>query len=363
MNIIKLILAFFLSFFQFINPLFAFVFHGGIKNFYEDWSPDMTYTADYAVTLEKDPDKDFKVLNFSDIQLVAKEVYGEEGQIAEATIKKAVKEVQPDLITLTGDNSWCRSGYIRLCRFLDSLEIPWAAVMGNHDGGSGDKVYENWCAYQMYKSEYGLFRFGPKDMGVGNYVINITENGRIIHSLYMMDTHSDTQVPVPGYDHLWKNQLDWYSWAVKGTNTIEGRTVESSVFFHIPSLEYKYAWDAAKYNPETGVYENPLYADSFGVNEEGICCCSFDSGFFSLAKELGSTKNVIAGHDHINSSSITYEGIRLSYSLTCSPGGYWEPYMNGGSVLTISSDGHAVFSHHYVDPAFLFDISQKLILR
>ena len=362
MAIIKIVLAFLLSFGQFLNPYFSFLFHGGIDNFYEDWSPETQYTADYAVTLEKDPDKDFVVLNFSDIQLVAKEIFGEAGQIAEATIAKAIEEVQPDLITLTGDNSWCHTGYIRLCNFLDTFEIPWAAVMGNHDGGSGEKLYENFCGYQMYNSKYGLFKFGPKDMGVGNYVINITENGKIIHSLYMMDTHTDTQVPVSSYDHLWANQLDWYRWAVEGNNTIAGRTVESSVFYHIPCIEYRYAWDEAKYNPETGKYENPAYADSFGFNEEAICSCSYDSGFFSLAKELGSTKNVIAGHDHVNCASIMYDGIRLSYSLTCSPGGYWEPYMNGGSTLTIGSDGHAVFAHHYVDPDSL-ELNQKLILR
>ncbi|MBP9988337.1 MAG: metallophosphoesterase [Ruminococcus sp.] len=363
MNIIKIVIAFFLSLSQFINPLFAFMNNGGIDNFYEDWSAETKYTEDYAVTLEKNPDKDFVVLNFSDIQLVAKEIFGKEGQIAEETITKAIQEVQPDLITLTGDNSWCRTGYIRLCKFLDTFKIPWAAVMGNHDGGSGDKVYENWCGYQMYNSKYGLFKFGPKDMGVGNYVINITENGKIIHSLYMMDTHTDTQVPVSSYDHLWANQLEWYKWAVKGNNAIAGKTVESTIFFHIPCIEYRYAWEAAKYNPATGVYENPKYADSFGMNEEVICSCSFDSGIFSLAKELGSTKNIISGHDHTNSSSIMYDGIRLSYSLKCSPGGYWEPYMNGGSTLTIGSDGHATFAHHYVDPMSLSLDNQELILK
>ncbi len=356
MAIIKLVFAVLLSLNQFINPLFAMLFAGGIDNFYDDWSPEDTYTADYAITLEKDPDKDFVVLNFSDIQLVAKEIYGEAGQIAEATMAKAVAEVQPDLITLTGDNSWCRIGYIRLCKVLDSFEIPWAAVMGNHDGGSGAKVYENWCAYQMYKSEYSVFRFGPKDMGVGNYVINIAENGKVIHSIYMMDTHTDTQVPCSSYDHLWDNQIKWYEWAVKGNNELAGRTVESSVFFHIPCIQYRYAWNEAKYNPETGAYENPGYADSFGYNEEGICSPEFDNGFFDLVKELDSTKNIISGHDHVNCSSIMYDGVRLSYSLTCSPGGYWEPYMNGGSTLTIDSDGHAEFAHHYVDPAFLFSV-------
>ena len=353
MNIIKLVFAFLLSFGQFLTPFGAFIVNGGIDNLYEDWSPETEYTQDYAVNIEKQPGKDFVVLNFSDIQLVAKEVFGEEGKIADATIARAIEEVQPDLITLTGDNAWCRTGYMHLCDYLDSFGIPWAAVMGNHDGGSGDKLYENWCAYQLYKAENSVFRFGPENMGVGNYIINITENGKIIHTLYMMDTHTDTQTPVPGYDHLWDEQMQWYAWAVKGTNALAGKTVESSVFFHIPCIQYRTAWSEAQYNAETGEYDNPAYADSFGMNEEAVCSPNYDNGFFTLAKELGSTKNMIAGHDHVNSSSIMYDGIRLSYSLTCSPGGYWEPYMNGGSTLTIGSDGHAVFAHHYVDPETL----------
>ena len=190
-------------------------------------------------------------------------------------------------------------------------------------------------------------------MGVGNYIINITENGKIIHTLYMMDTHSDTSLPVGGYDHLWNNQLEWYEWAVKGTNAIAGRNIESTIFFHIPCIQYRNAWQEAAYNTETGLYENPAYADSFGSNDEGICSPDYDSGFFALVKELGSTRNMVAGHDHINNSSIVYDGIRLSYSLKCGPASSWMESKNGASVITINSDGNASFSHHYVDPSSL----------
>ena len=349
MAIVKLVLAFLLSFGQFMNPYFTMLFKG-IDSFYEDWSPEQAYTEDYAITLEKDPNKDFVVLNFADVQLSTKEVYDEYGKIAEATIKKAIEEVQPDLITLTGDNAWCKMGYIRLVNVIDSYGIPWAPVMGNHDGDNGKRVYENWCAQQVYKCKNSIFKFGPKDMGVGNYIINIAENGKVIHSIYMVDTHTDTKLECGGYDHMWDNQLKWYEWAVKGNNALAGKTVESSIFFHIPCIQYRDAWKQAQYNAETGKYDNPKYADSFGYNTEGVCSPEYDSGFFALVKELGSTKNIIAGHDHINSSSIMYEGVRLSYSLKCGRGCYWDSSMNGGSTLTINSNGNATFAHCYVDP-------------
>ena len=348
MAIVKLVLAFIFSVVQLVNPFFVMLGHGGIDNLYEKWSPEQEYTADYAVELEKSPYKDFVVLNFSDVQLSANQVFGEDGAKTEALITKAVKEVKPDLITLTGDNSWNFMGYVRLAEFIDSFDIPWAPVMGNHDGSDGDKVEENWDALQMTKCKNCVFKFGPVDMGVGNYIINITEKGKIIHTLYMMDTHSSTSLPVGGYDHLWDNQLQWYEWAVNGNNAIAGKTVESTVFFHIPCIQYRQAWNDAKYNPETGKYEAEQYADSFGSNDEGICSPEYDNGFFDLVKKLDSTKNIIAGHDHVNNSSILYEGVYLNYSLKSGTGSYWTEDKLGGSVLSINSDGHATFSHHYV---------------
>ena len=363
MNIVKVVFAFLFTLTQFFAPYFGMLAPGGMEGYFEPWSPEDEYTPDYAVTIEKDPSKDFVILNIADVQLGTMEIYDEAyGGIAEATIRKAVEEVKPDLITMTGDNADCKPGYIRIAQFMDSLGVPWAPVMGNHDGDNGDERYEFWCGYQLYKAKNCVFKYGPAGMGIGNYVINITENGKIIHTLYMMDTHSDTSLPCGGYDHLWDNQLQWYEWAVKGTEKLAGKNVESSIFFHIPCVQYKNAWEEAGYNAETGVYEGSGYSDSFGSKDENICAPNFDSGFFALAEELDSTKNMIAGHDHVNNFSINYQGIQLSYSLKCGPASSWTESKNGGSVLTVSSDGHAVFSHHYVDPAGL-DTSTCIIPR
>ncbi len=350
MAIIKLVIAFLLSLTQIISPYLAAKNSNDYHDFYEKWSENQVYTEDYAVTLEKQPGKDFVVLNFADIQLNNVEAYGKNGRIAEKTIKKAIEDIKPDLITLTGDNSWSQMGYIRFVQVIDSYGIPWAPVMGNHDGENGDWKEENWCALQFANTENCLFKYGPDGMGIGNYVINIKENGKIIHSIYMLDTHTSTSLPCGGYDHLWDNQLKWYEWAVKGTNALAGETVESSIFFHIPCIQYRDAWAAAQYDEASGTFKNPDYADSFGGKEEGICSPDYDSGFFALVKELGSTKNMIAGHDHVNDFSIMYEGVRLSYSLKCGPGCYWNPAKNGGSTLTIDSDGHGTFGHYYIDP-------------
>ena len=349
---LKQIAAFFLTFSMTIAPFFGILLHGGKASFFEQWSKDQPFTADYAVRLDKSPDRDFVILNLTDIQMKDAETFGRVGTQTKATIEKLIAETKPDLITVTGDNACQILSYNNLVQTLDGYGIPWAPVMGNHDGGGCPSEF--WCAYQFYNAKNCLFRFGPADMGYGNYVIQIYENDRIVHTLYMMDTHDSIKEDNcngkkgGGYDHLWENQMQWYAWAVNGTNALAGTAVESTVFFHIPLCEYNNAWDEAT---EDAQYKAE-YADAcFGTKHEWICCPPESNGFFALMQRLGSTKTVICGHDHVNSFSIPYQGIRLSYGLKCGEGAYWEPEMSGGTTVTIASDGHAAVAHHYVDTA------------
>ena len=344
-------LAFIMSLGQIIAP-----FTANQAKCFEKWSAGDKFETSYCAELKKNPDKDFVVLNIADVQLNDTELYDGSWDLAKTTIKSAVKQTAPDLITLTGDNAWGMLSYIELCKYIDSFGIPWAPVMGNHDGQNTPSEF--WCAYQFTTAKNCLFKFGPEDMGYGNYIINITENGKIIHSLFMMDTHSnadDTDAGKinlgadgsAGYDHLWKNQFEWYEWAVNGITKSAGKTVESTVFMHIPTVEYS-TYYAQYYDSDNDCWKDEYKADCFGVNHEEVCCANGNNGFFDLCKKLGSTKNIIVGHDHVNSSSMLVDGIRLSYGLKCGSGCYWEPEMSGGSTLTISSDGSAEFEHVYL---------------
>lgn len=343
--------AFIMSLGQIIAPLTA-----NQAKYFEKWSADDKFQSSYCVELKKDPEKDFVVLNLADVQLNDAELYDGQWDLAKATISSAIKQAKPDLITLTGDNAWGMLAYIELCKEIDSYGIPWAPVMGNHDGQRTPSEF--WCAYQFATAENCLFKFGPEGMGYGNYIINITENGKIIHSLFMMDTHSnadDTDAGKinlgadgsAGYDHLWANQLKWYEWAVNDITESAGRTVESSVFMHIPVYEYS-TYYAEYYDKENDCWKDEYADECFGVNHEDVCCANGNNGFFDLCKKLGSTKNIIVGHDHVNSSSMLVDGIRLSYGLKCGSGCYWEPEMSGASTLTVSSDGTGTFEHIYI---------------
>lgn len=351
MAIIKLIISFLLSIGQILLPVSQSL-GGTAQNYFTSWTEETVFSEESYAVLEKNPDEDFVILNLADVQLTDDELYGEIGDRSNAMIARLIDEQKPDLITLTGDNAWATMAYMELVDYIDSFGIPWAPVMGNHDGQGC--VSEEWCARLFMDAENCLFEFGPEDMGYGNYIINITENDEIIHTLFMMDTHDnknykfDDGTVSKEYDHFWPMQLRWYKWAVNGIADEAGKVVESTVFMHIPVYEYRTAW-AEAWDEETESYVGEYAATSFGKNSEPVCSAPVNNGFFSLCKELGSTKNMIVGHDHVNSSSIVYDGIRLTYGLKLGEGCYYEDGMTGGTTLTINSQGNVTTEHHYLD--------------
>lgn len=350
---IKLVLSFFLAIVQVITPIAAWVVNFGESRFFTEWSATDEFSADYCAEIAKDPNEDFVILNLADVQLKDDILYDVRGEETAKQIDEIVKEIKPDLITLTGDNAWGTMAYIELIKQVDSYGIPWAPVMGNHDGQC--LVSEFWAAYLLYKADNCLFEFGPENMGYGNYIINITENGRIIHTLFMLDTHNNAEYTledgstVGGYDHLWDNQIEWYKWAVNGISEAAGKTVESTVIMHIPVYEYKDAWKKAYGSEEYGTLAPELAPVAQGTNGEGVCCAPVNNGFFAVCKELGSTKNMLAGHDHANDFQIVYEGIRLNYVLKTGYGSYYSDDLMGATTVTIGSDGAAYAEHHYVE--------------
>lgn len=334
---------------------------------HEFWLSTDTYRLENTVTIQKEPGKDFKILNLADIQYndtldIFNRAYTEE------TIRTLIEQEKPDLITMTGDQVWAafqKQSQKDLIKFMDSFGIPWAPVYGNHDGeGNADK---NWLADRYLESEYCVFKKGPNNIGgTGNYVINIMEGDKIVQSLIMLDSGSwrgyddnlkgremiadalnnDTQEYIlnddgtrkqepfgTGYEFMSESQIAWYKWALEGAKQVNGGEMpESMLFFHIALPEFYNAylqWKDSGYDPAMG----------FGEKRETVCCPSVNSGFFQVIKDLGSTKNVIVGHDHINCYSVLYEGVRLTYGLKTGDRCYANDDLNGGTLLTITDNG------------------------
>ena len=165
--ILKMIMAFMMSFLQFMAPINNFIDAGGEGSYFTKWNLKTEFNESAYTVIEKDPTKDFVILNLADVQLNDDEVFADMGTRANNMIASLIEKTQPDLITLTGDNAWGTVAYMELINYIDSFGIPWAPVMGNHDGQGC--VSEFWAAELFTQAENCLFQFGPENMGYGNY--------------------------------------------------------------------------------------------------------------------------------------------------------------------------------------------------
>ena len=166
-----------------------------------------------------------------------------------------------------------------------------------------------------------------------NYYYTVrNESGKALMSLKMIDSNSyDNENN--GYDHFHENQIQWYENTVKQIakeeNGDKTKVVPSLAFFHIPMQEYMTAYDEAKGT------DNLFYGLRF-PKEDGTPAA--DDNMFEKTVALGSTKGCFAGHDHMNNYSVNYNGIRLTYGLSCDHNIYVVPF-RGGTLINIKNDG------------------------
>ncbi len=316
---------------------------------------------------------DFKVLNFADVHLGGDELNPEHRnhKMIVKTINELMSRVKPDLVTFSGDQAWCQSpqSYEALAQMMDSFNTPYAIVFGNHDQESGlDKLD---CTVEVLKSHpLCIYEDGPREIGRGNYIIGIYKDEKPVHALFMLDSHDHSTY---GFDEngkelkcwarLENTQLDWYK---NQARELRSQGFEnSSIIMHIPTYSYNLAFDSAflgenpraisleeSYNPDLW---RDGYKDSFGVKYEGVCSYREDEGALDAILEADHTRNIIVGHDHVNCFSINYKGVRHTFSLKIGAGAYHDRRLNGGTVLTINSDGSTKITHESVDILEFFE--------
>lgn len=316
------------------------------------WSPDLNYRVEDRAVVQKNPNKDFVIMNVTDLHLSDYTQDAVTNIRNLENIRRMAEELQPDLITLSGDLVWTqmKEGSVvysahRLTEFMDSLGISWAPIFGNHDFEGNCDL--NYLADIMMQGQFCVMQKGDVSMGVGNYVVNICEGEKLIHSVILMDSHSDGA--------LSEKQVQWFRWAVEGASMESGNQVSSSLILHIPVAQYRYAYTAA-WDKENGCWRDGY--ESFGGKREEILCHTdenddpVDSGIFDVMKEVG-TDNVLCGHDHVNNFSVLWEGVRLTYSLRLGYGAYFDGEnreCQGVTTITIDSDGDSTVEHHYLYP-------------
>ena len=363
---------------------------------------------EYVVCLEKNPEKDFVILNLTDVQLGDGEIdfNAEFVRRADKTIDELVKKIQPDLITVTGDQGYGTKKSIECVGgLIDRYGIPWAPVFGNHDNQE-DVLTTHQQAY-LYENGFKncIFKSGPNNLATvesgnvayGNYIVNVVERDsspkrfHVVKSLLFINSRDNMDYSAPEYKDqkrvngssyamLSHNQIEWYKWAVSKVQPYgAGGKVTSAIFLHIPIYAYNLAFDAA-FKTDADLYDynaydsavknddavkaytdksiwNEGYEDSVGGRRECICSAPYDDHVFdaildyddNAATDFVSTDLIVAGHDHVNNFIIEYQGVTMAYGLKTGSGCYYDEDLSGGSVILVRGDGSDVIYHQFTD--------------
>lgn len=296
----------------------------------EVWQQSDEFNIDDVATISKEKGKDFVILNLADVQLCDLEDI-----FRMPTIKKEIRylvdAVKPDLITLTGDQTWSNENFISLTsliRWLESFGIPYAPVFGNHDYGNEKNsavLGQNKCCDLYESAKNCLFKRGPTNIGtLGNYVFNVVEDGKIFKTVYMLDS---------GYeDKITDGQKAWALWNAEGIKAACGYYPESLAFMHKPLPEYRLAYYDYPSGETQAIGDVHVHYSLYG---------SAQNGFFDLAKSIN-VKDIVCGHQHGNNFTLLYSGVRLTFALkTGELGGFYQDesvYLNGATVLRLGQE-------------------------
>lgn len=305
------------------------------------WHETDVFDIKNIPTVQKKDGKDFVILNLADVQMCDLEDIFHMPTI-KREIDYLVGAAKPDLITLTGDQTWSNENLISLTslvRWLDGYKIPYAPVFGNHDyGNDGDNAVlsERACCDVYESGKYSLFKRGPTNIGtLGNYAVNVMDGNKILRTLYMLDS---------GYtDVISDEQIAWFKWNAEGIkNANGGEYPQAMCFFHKPIPEFSMAYRDYYRGEREAEGEVYVTYSLFG---------SMQNGFFDVARERNVT-DIVCGHQHGNSFTLGYKGVNLTFALkTGELGGYYEDeevYLNGASYFTLSADT-TVSSRLFVD--------------
>lgn len=325
-----------------------------------------------SVTLQKTDDGPWKVMMFTDLHLDrAEREYAEENTKVEMytgldQMVQSIRLEQPDLVLLGGDNvtnGWNHKRTRTLARTLERLGVYWGGVLGNHEGDSFGSYKRENMVKKFASFDHCIMRLGPADIdGVCNYCIHLlNSDGSHAETIFCLDsfsnitdeiraTHVIDEEKEPFYDGAHENQVAWYRAKAEALKSVYG-DYRSILLLHIPLPAYDRAAEIGNF----------LY----GAQREPICSTCYENGLFDAIKNVGVTRAVFCGHDHLNNFGAEYEGIVLSYIESSGYGSYGminkgkpeKDWLQGFTTLTIASDGS--YTHSQTRYVELFGLSTE----
>lgn len=239
-------------------------------------------------------------------------------------IKETVKATKPDLILVTGDLVYGEfddkgTSLLALIEVMESFDIPWAPVFGNHDNES--KMGADWQSAQLESAQNCLFKQRTLT-GNGNYTVGIKQDDKLKRVFFMLDSNGCYAVSEESKANghtvsdvgFGQDQIDWYTQTANTIRALSPNT-KFSFAFHIQLqifsvIENKYDYNGEFVNIDTLEDKDPEDFGLIGATLKG----PWDGNrkVWDGLKALG-VDSIFVGHEHCNSASIVYQGIRLQF--------------------------------------------------
>ena len=294
-----------------------------------------------------------------------------------APIRAVIEETKPDMIIITGDivygefddSGRALRGFID---FMESHNIPWAPVFGNHDNESQIGVYAQCRMFE--KAQNCLFRRSTSLTGNSNYTVGIYEEDAPVRVLYMLDSnccHGATDPDAARIHGMADDQIAWMTKTADALQTRYNTPIPGFACFHIPTEDYITAMIDAGYqteeDPDGGNYiiEGTAPASKIDQNTPSPNTCEEgdpqkivppthpgDSGYknermprgrFQKARSAeflaSSVDGVFMGHCHKCQISVMgKDGIRYTHGVKSGTYDYHTRGRIGGTLITVASD-------------------------
>ena len=245
-------------------------------------------------------------------------------------LREIIAAVQPDLILLTGDLVYGEfdddgENFVAFVDFMESQARPWAPVFGNHDNESF--MGADWQCRLLESAEHCLFRQRTLT-GNGNYTVGIVQGGKLLRVFFQLDSngcgcaspltlangHTKTTV---GFG---EDQIAWYTAVAR---QIIACSPETKLTFSFHAQLSVFGDAMAKYTSDGQeqifIEQHPKRGrEDFGfIGAPLKSPWDEDRAVFDGLKALG-VDSILVGHEHANSASIVYDGVRLQYGMKSS---------------------------------------------
>ncbi len=318
------------------------------------------------VPLKFDKNGEFKIMHICDCQ----DGYKADTRMLDF-IDAALKEYQPDIVVLGGDNTVGEeetkaNAIEELCDVFVKNETYFTLVFGNHDREQGVENDELLTMYQFYGKGYCLaVDEVPALHGTGTHNLPVmsSDGKNIKFNLWMFDSGShyidENGNDLGFYDCVRKDQIEWYKEKSKALETLAGGKVPSLAFQHIvvgevfDALFHESAVDLGVLTPKTN--NGKIY--SFFPKTENIqdgfifefpCPSEKNEGQFDAMVERGDVLGIFSGHDHINSYTTELDGIKIINTPGVTYNSYGNDIVRGVRMITVKESNPNTFETEVV---------------